>query len=61
MLQVMVLDPFSFRILLVGVGVAPVKAMPLGMRSVRITELRGLSPVFVTTILKLELTPGDPV
>jgi hypothetical protein len=61
MFQFMVVDPFSFRILLVGVGVAPVKVMPLGMRSVSITELRGLSPVFVTTILKLELTPGDPV
>ena len=61
MFQVMVVDPFSFRILLEGVGVAPVKVMPLGRRSVRITELRRLSPVFVITILKLELTPGDPV
>ncbi|VVB65074.1 Uncharacterised protein [uncultured archaeon] len=61
MFQVMVVDPFSFRILLVGVGVAPVKVIPFGMRSIRITELRGPSPVFVITILKLELTPGEPV
>jgi hypothetical protein len=61
MFQVIVVDPFSFRIIPDGVGVAPVKVMPLGMRSVRITELRRLSPVFVITILKLELAPGDPV
>jgi hypothetical protein len=35
--------------------------MPFGMRSVRIMELRELSPVLVITILRLELTPGDPV
>ena len=61
MFQVIVVDPFSFRIFPDGVGVAPAKVMPLAMRSVRITELRRLSPVFVITILKLELAPGDPV
>jgi hypothetical protein len=61
MVQIMVVDPFSFRVLLEGVGVAPVKVIPFGIRSVKITESRGLSPVFVITILKLELTPGDPV